>query len=87
MEGRAIGTVVVPDADVKVFLTCDPAERVRCRAKDGNNETEDELLKRDRQDSERAEAPLRKADDAIEIDTTSLTSEQVVELIISRLPS
>ena len=85
MEGRAIGTVVMPGADVKIFLTCDPAERVRRRARDGSKETVDELLKRDRQDSERAADPLRKAEDAIEIDTTNLTAEQVTELIIKEV--
>ncbi|MDB5178583.1 MAG: cytidylate kinase [Patescibacteria group bacterium] len=82
MEGRAIGTAVMPDADIKVYLTCDPQERVRRRKQDGNNETIEELLERDRLDSERENAPLRKPDDAIEIDTTSLTTDEVVNMIV-----
>jgi cytidylate kinase len=82
MEGRAIGTAVMPDADIKVYLTCDPQERIRRRAQDGNNETIEELLERDRQDTERDTAPLKKAEDAIEIDTTNLTSDEVVNMIV-----
>lgn len=83
MEGRDIGTVILPGAQHKFFLVCDPEVRVARRALDGNAETVEELLARDRQDSERATAPLAKADDAIEIDTTDLTVEQVVDRMVA----
>lgn len=88
MDGRDIGTVVLPDADVKIFLTAKPEERARRRLKEGNtNLTFDELLEeivmRDKKDSERKIAPLKKASDAIEIDTTNLNIDDVCNMIIS----
>ena len=91
LEGRDIGTVVFPNADLKVFLTASPEERARRRVAQnkerGVGDTDEkatlELMKfRDTFDSSRATAPLAKADDAIEIDTTDLTFEQVVERIV-----
>ena len=89
VDGRDIGTVVLPNAHLKIFLTASFEERVRRRMKElkekGMNvtreEIEEEVRKRDTQDSERETAPLRRAEDAIEIDTTDLTIEEVVSRI------
>lgn len=89
LEGRDIGTVVFPDAEVKVFLTAHPEERARRRTIDmecrGAAMTCDEVLadlqRRDLYDSTRQASPLVKADDAIELDTTGLTVEEVIERI------
>jgi CMP/dCMP kinase len=85
-EGRDIGTVVVPDAPVKVFLTADPAERARRRAAELGADPEvvlrDQML-RDEQDRTRAHSPLRPAPGAVELDTTGKTIAQVVEEIAS----
>lgn len=83
-EGRDIGTVVAPDATLKVYLTASPEQRARRRAGElgGDYETvlRDQLL-RDQQDQRREHSPLRPADDAVELDTTDLSIEQVVERI------
>ena len=85
MDGRDIGTVVLPDAGLKVFLTADAAERARrrlaqLRAKGDADVSFDEVLRdieyRDKQDSERAAAPLKAAEDAVLFDTTALTLEE-----------
>ena len=84
-EGRDIGTVVAPDAALKVFLTAAPGERARRRAADtgeGVEEVAAAQADRDRRDSEREHGPLRAAPDAIEIDTTGQTVSEVVERII-----
>jgi cytidylate kinase len=86
MEGRDIGTVVFPDADFKFFLTADPRERARRRHLELQGKGIEQpietvlqdLMERDRRDSTREIAPLRKAPDAIEIDTTRLTLEEVI---------
>lgn len=88
-DGRDVGTVVWPDAEVKVFMVADPEERAHRRhaedeARGRHSDYRAVLLdivRRDRHDMDRAESPLRKADDAVEIDTTHLTVEQVVEAI------
>ena len=88
-EGRDIGTVVAPWAQVKVFLTADPAERARRRAAQyGLDEAEvlRDQLQRDRRDSEREHSPLRPADDAIEVDTTGLTLDEVVDQVVGLVP-
>jgi cytidylate kinase len=90
VEGRDIGTVVAPGAPVKAFLTADPAERARRRAAElerrGVPAQADEVRRaieqRDRLDSTRSAAPLRVAHDAVEIDTTGLTADQVVDRIV-----
>ncbi len=87
MEGRDIGTVVFPRAEVKVYLTATPEERARRRTLElrGCGEEADEAIvlsevqERDRRDTERAHSPLCKADDAVEIVTDGLTLPQVVE--------
>lgn len=93
MEGRDIGTVVFPDADVKIYLTASIDERSLRRAKEfaeqGKNvpvETvRDNLERRDKIDSTRLISPLSKADDAIEVDTSNTTIEQQVEIILRNI--
>ena len=89
MDGRDIGTVVLPDADVKIFLTATPEERANRRFKElqekGDPSTYEEVLKdiiqRDYNDTHRETAPLKKAEDAVEVDSTSMTLDEVVEHI------
>ena len=89
VEGRDIGTVVAPDAAIKVFLTADPAERARRRAAElrrrgieaDGDEVHRAIEQRDRLDSTRSAAPLRAAEDAVVIDTTGLDAEQVIERV------
>ncbi len=86
MEGRDIGTVVFPDARVKIFLDADPLERVRRRAGEQPNVPPDkmaeEITQRDKRDRQRAESPLMQAPDAVYLDSTGLTPEQVEEEIL-----
>ena len=90
MEGRDIGTVVVPDAEVKVFLDADVRERARRRWRElrekgmdvSLEDVERELEERDRKDSAREHSPLRRAPDAILVDTTNLSVEEQVERIV-----
>lgn len=80
-DGRDIGTVVAPDAQLKVFLTADPAERARRRAAEMGLDAAAVLAEqtlRDERDRSRAESPLRPAEGAVELDTTGLTLAQVV---------
>lgn len=89
-DGRDMGTVVFPDAEIKIFLTASPEERARRRHNQLKEKGIDvnlgdlilELRERDKRDRERAVAPLRPADDAICIDTDKLTIEQVVEQVM-----
>jgi len=85
-EGRDIGTVVMPDAEVKVFLTADAGERARRRAAELGTDVEtvmrDQAL-RDAQDTEREHSPLQAAADATELDTSGLDVDQVVERIVA----
>lgn len=86
MEGRDIGTVVFPQAAVKVFLDASPAERARRRARDLHGEAtaadiarmEQEIAERDARDRTRTHSPLRPAPDAVVVDTTGKTIEEVV---------
>jgi cytidylate kinase len=83
-EGRDIGTVVAPGAEVKVFLTASPAERARRRAAERGEDLEAVLAEqaiRDERDSKRAHSPLVAADDAVELDTTGLGIDEVVAKI------
>ena len=88
MEGRDIGTVVLPDADVKVFLTASPEERARRRAAETGDEVTAEaveaIARRDEEDATRDHSPMVRADDAWELDTTGLEIAQVVEAIVAR---
>lgn len=87
LEGRDIGTVVFPDAEVKFFLTASPEVRARRRweelaargASVSFDETLADVIERDRADTDRPVAPLRKADDAIEIDSSESSADEVIE--------
>jgi cytidylate kinase len=89
MEGRDIGTNVFPEAAAKVFLTAEAAVRAERRLRElraaGGDVTYEEVLanvlERDRRDEERAVAPLRRAQDAVEVDTTALSLEEVVAAV------
>ena len=93
MDGRDIGTVVFPDAELKIFLIADASERARRRyaelvQKSGDNnsvpsveELEREILQRDKDDAARTHAPLKKHEDAVEVDTSGLTIEEQVTLV------
>ncbi len=93
VEGRDIGTVVLPNADLKVYLVADENERVRRRAEQTRQMQYDladadiaaDIARRDRIDSTRAASPLMKAADAIEIDTTGLSIDEVVARVMDRL--
>ncbi len=84
-EGRDIGTVVVPDAALKVYLVASPEERAARRARELGTDRQtvlaDQTL-RDEQDRRREHSPLRAADDAVELDTTGLTIDEVVEEVV-----
>jgi len=90
MEGRDIGTVVFPDAHVKVFLDANPRERVRRRLEEGKARGEQipaealaaQMKERDQRDSTRADAPLAQAPDAVYLDSTSLGIDEVEEAIL-----
>ncbi len=85
-EGRDVGTVVVPDAELKVYLDADPLERAQRRAAQlGANVAEvlEQQNERDERDRSRESSPLKAADDAVILDTTGLSIEQVVERIAS----
>lgn len=90
MDGRDIGTVVLPDAEVKVFMTASPMARARRRYEQNIEknlptgtveEIAAEIAQRDEQDMNRRESPLRKADDAAEIDTSDLSIEETVACV------
>lgn len=93
MDGRDIGTVVLPDAEVKIFLTASPEARATRRYKEllekGIEASYDEVLadmiKRDYDDSHRAIAPLKQADDAVLCDTSELTLEESIKLVIDTI--
>lgn len=90
MDGRDIGTVVLPDADLKVYLDAALEERARRRHVElvarGEDTTLEQIAaaiaRRDRQDMEREVAPLRQADDAVVVDTTDLTIDQAIEAVL-----
>jgi CMP/dCMP kinase len=94
-EGRDIGTVVFPGAEVKIFLDASVKERARRRFEElraagrpvGLEETQREMEERDRRDSERELAPLRKAEDALAIDSSSLDAQAVAERVIKEIRS
>ena len=89
MDGRDIGTVVLPDAQLKIFLTASPEERAKRRML----ETEDksisfeeilkDIIKRDENDMNRAVSPLKQAEDAVLVDTTNMTKDEVIDYIES----
>ncbi|WP_424214491.1 (d)CMP kinase [Streptomyces sp. BI20] len=90
VEGRDIGTTVLPDADLKVFLTASAEARAARRSGELGTKaaaevaaTKEALIKRDAADSGRATSPLAKAADAVEVDTTDLTLDQVIECVVT----
>lgn len=93
MDGRDIGTVVLPSADFKFFLTASIEERTRRRYEEllslgleaDIDQVRENLIERDRIDSEREISPLKKADDAIEIDNTNLSKSHTIESILYHL--
>jgi cytidylate kinase len=93
MEGRDIGTVVFPDADVKVFLDANPEVRAGRRSREleekgltvRGDEVEREMRERDRRDATRAESPLLRAPDAIYLDTTALNLDEVEQVILKTI--
>lgn len=93
MDGRDIGTVILPNADHKFFVTASPEERARRRHLElqqsgtevSYEEVYDNLVSRDKTDSERATAPLKQAHDALLIDNTHLTKAETKELILSHI--
>ncbi len=93
MDGRDIGTVVLPDADVKIFLTASPEARAERRFKELTEKGMDvkyedvlaDMIKRDYDDSHRAIAPLKQADDAILCDTSNIGLEESIALVIKTI--
>ena len=89
VEGRDIGSVVFPDADVKVYLTASDTERAQRRAGERRNQDYDavaaDLARRDRFDSSRASSPLLAADDAMVIDTTGRGVDDIVQEVLGQL--
>ncbi|MET8557761.1 (d)CMP kinase [Streptomyces sp. NPDC004959] len=90
VEGRDIGTTVLPDADLKIFLTASPEARAARRSGELKGKeasdlaaTRQALVARDAADSGRKTSPLAKADDAVEVDTTDLSLQQVVECVVT----
>ncbi len=91
MDGRDIGTVVLPDAEVKVYLTASSKVRAKRRydelvakGQDADiDKIEDDIIARDHQDMTREVSPLKKADDAVEIDSSYMTIEEVADKILS----
>lgn len=87
VEGRDIGTTVLPDADLKIFLTASAEARAARRSGELKgadiNATREALVKRDAADSSRKTSPLAKADDAVEVDTSDLTLQQVIECVVT----
>ena len=93
LDGRDIGTVVFPDADVKVFMVADPDVRARRRLKELEargeaatfEDVRDEIRRRDAQDEARAHAPLRAADDALRLDSTRSSIDEQVGVVLAEI--
>lgn len=89
VEGRDIGTVVAPDAELKLFLTADPRERAQRRATELGVDPDTVLAEqaiRDRRDSAREHSPLRPAPGSVQLDTTGMSIDEVVRRIVELLP-
>ncbi|MCX6135633.1 MAG: (d)CMP kinase [Ignavibacteriales bacterium] len=92
LEGRDIGTVVLPHADLKIFMVAHVSERVKRRKIElestgvnvDSTKLEQEIIERDRLDSTRTASPLRKAAEAIEVDTSSMTIEEQVQFVVNK---
>jgi len=87
VEGRDIGSVVFPDAQVKIFLTADAGERERRRRSEAGEAVARDMARRDQADSTRAHSPLTVAEGAVVIDTTDCDIEAVVERVIALVPA
>ena len=85
LEGRDIGTVVFPDAALKVYLTADEAERLRRRAVEAGEEVAKDIARRDQADATRAASPMQAAEDALVIDTTGRPIDDIVEEVLDQL--
>ena len=91
MDGRDIGTCILPDADVKIYLSASPSVRAMRRYKELKEkgeacnlaEIEQDIIERDERDRNRAVSPLRQAEDAVYVDSSEMTIEQVVEAILA----
>jgi cytidylate kinase len=84
-EGRDIGTVIAPQAELKIFLTADPTERARRRAEQTGRPLDEVLAEqqqRDRRDGERELSPLVAAADAVQLDTTALSADEAIAEIV-----
>ncbi len=89
VEGRDIGSVVFPDADLKLYITASPRVRAERRVMEigGDvSEVEASIIERDRKDSSREHSPLTETDDAIVIDTSGLTVDEVLDRILGLIP-
>lgn len=92
LEGRDIGTVVLPNADLKIYMVARVTERVRRRKKEleavgvdvDSSRLEKEIIERDRLDSTREASPLRRAPEAIEVDTSSMSIEEQVQFVVDK---
>ncbi len=95
MDGRDIGTCILPNADLKIFLTADAGVRAKRRYLEltekgiscNIEDIEKDIIERDRRDTTRAIAPLKKAEDAVEVDTSHMTIDEVVDTIVSMVVS
>lgn len=88
LEGRDIGTVVFPDATVKLYVTASPRIRATRRVAEIGGDVDDveaSIIERDRKDSSRADSPLTESADAIVVDTSELAIDQVVELVVAHV--
>jgi cytidylate kinase len=92
VEGRDIGSVVAPDAALKIYLVADPGARAARRAAEQGLSsavaaTQADLARRDAIDSSRKASPLTQADDAVVVDSTSLTLDEVIDAIVAMVPA
>ncbi|MFR8034720.1 MAG: (d)CMP kinase [Lachnospiraceae bacterium] len=95
MDGRDIGTCILPNADLKIYLTADPRVRAKRRYLEltekgiscNIEEIEKDIIERDLRDTTREVAPLKKAEDAVEVDTSHLTIEEAVDTILAMVQS
>ena len=89
IEGRDIGTVVFPEAALKLFITANPRTRAERRVREIGGDVDEvatSIAERDRRDMNRVDGPLRAADGAAVVDTTGLTIDEVVDLVLELLP-
>jgi cytidylate kinase len=85
IEGRDIGTVVFPDAVLKIYLTADESERLRRRAVEAGEEVARDIARRDQADATRTASPMYAAEDALVIDTTGRPIDEIVEEVLAKL--